>query len=441
MIGAIKLFLRTIMAPCLYTGGIGIILASIFKNAKYGFFLLIFLIPQPNIWYKFFAYPYGKDFMDLLILSIFVGVVYQRKAFFKSKNNFIIITLIMFTYFALWNSYLRFGLKVPLTTGSAHFVEFKNYVEMILLYFLSFSLTEDNENAKKIIIIITIVILLISVRSFRNFSGGSSFSYDKRVGGPFWRVGLTANHAAAFIVDYTIIAFCLSFFTKNIKEKIFYLTTSVFSLHPLFFSYSRGAYLATLCAVAFIGMIKKRSLLIGLIVLVAFWQVILPPSVVDRISMTQTEDGEIEHSAGGRLDLWMLAFDLYLQSPIIGSGFGAYTISFGQTEMNGETLPKNQDVHNFFMRTLCEQGIIGFGILLAVLFKAFLSGRYLYKKSKDEYTKGFGLAFMASVIAVTVTNIFGDRWSYFVVGSYFWIFWGITDRLIINMNRYSEDSV
>jgi len=29
---------------------------------------------------------------------------------------------------------------------------------------------------------------------------------------------------------------------------------------------------------------------------------------------------------------------------------------------------------------------------------------------------------------VVVTNMFGDRWSYFVLGGYFFVFWGVVDR-------------
>jgi hypothetical protein len=32
------------------------------------------------------------------------------------------------------------------------------------------------------------------------------------------------------------------------------------------------------------------------------------------------------------------------------------------------------------------------------------------------------------VVAHTVTNLFGDRWSYYEMGSYFWMFWGVVDR-------------
>lgn len=34
-------------------------------------------------------------------------------------------------------------------------------------------------------------------------------------------------------------------------------------------------------------------------------------------------------------------------------------------------------------------------------------------------------------MAFIITNMFGDRWSYFVLGDYFWITWGLVDRGIL----------
>ena len=66
MLGVLKQYLRLAFFPTLYIGGFGIMLVTIFKEAKWGLFLLVFLIPQSNVWYKFHRYPFGKDFMDFL---------------------------------------------------------------------------------------------------------------------------------------------------------------------------------------------------------------------------------------------------------------------------------------------------------------------------------------------------------------------------------------
>jgi hypothetical protein len=80
------------------------------------------------------------------------------------------------------------------------------------------------------------------------------------------------------------------------------------------------------------------------------------------------------------------------------------------------------------MRMLSEQGVIGFSLFAVVLLAALRSGWRLYRKAQTSYLRGLGLGFMGCVVAVLVTNMFGDRWSYFVLGGYFFVVWGLVDR-------------
>ncbi len=407
-------------------------LSTIFKEARWGFILLVFLIPQPNIWHKLYSFPFGKDFIDFLFISIVIGIIVQKKGFEKTSNSNFISLFIILTYLSLWNSSMNFNLPLPVSIDDPQVVNFKNYAQMILLYFLAANVLKNEDQQKLAVIIICIVILIISVRSFRNFSGGTSFDYGKRVAGPFWRVGLGANHCGAFIVDYCSVLLGILLFDSNKKRRILFLTTVLFGLHPLFFAYSRGCYAASAAVLLFFGLLKKRSLLFLLVAIFLFWQAILPPSVVDRILMTKAENGQLEHSAGGRLELWHMACELFKQKPLIGVGYDGYALTYGgSTTRSGEHLLQKQDVHNIYMRFLCEQGIIGFTFYLVLLILAFRSGWKLYFAAETPFYKGLGFGFMGCVISVAVTNVFGDRWSYFVLGGYFWILFGIVDKSIM----------
>jgi len=415
-------------------------LKTMFRNALWGMYLLVFLIPQPNIWYKFHDYPFGKDFMDLLIVAILIGIILQKIELQKSSNTYLIIAHLTMVYISVWISSLSFSLPLPISTSSSLVIEYKNYVEMVLMYFLAFNLIRDEKQKKVLIIIMACVLLLIAIRIFRNFDVGGSFRWDKRAGGPFETVGLGANHMGAFFAQYAFIFLALFFIDKNKKRKLLFLSTALFSLYPIFYAYSRGAYLATTCVLLLYGWLKKRILLILLIILFVSWQTILPVSVVDRINMTVDESGEMENSAGGRLDLWGLAFELFEENPLIGIGFDGYAMSMGGVETSRGKTKEHQDVHSIFMRILCEQGIVGFIIFIGILFRAFRSGWLLFRSGEQTWESGLGLGFLGCVTGVAITNLFGDRWSYFVLGSYFWIFWGLVDRYLFDLKGAKQVS-
>lgn len=424
MLTAFKYFLSLVFPPAFLFLDIIISIFSALKKAEWGLFFLVVMIPQPNIWYSVLGYPMGNNFIDFLFFGVLFGIFYQKKGFAKTDNSWFIIIFILVSYFALWNSSIRFSLPLPLTTSNELLPKWKNYAEMIFLYFLILNVVKNEDQQKVVVIIMTIVVLFISIRSYRAFVGGDSFSYDKRYGGPFETVGLGSNHLGAFIAYTSAFFLGLFFYDEDKKRKWLFLVTVLFSLHPLFFSYSRGAYLAALGVISFYGIMKKRSLLILVAVILLAWQTILPVSVAGRIAMTQTEEGGLEHSAGVRLILWQQAIDAFRQNPIFGVGFNG----FGFIVPEGQVLT---DTHNFYLKTLSEQGIIGIVLLSVFFIKALLSGWRLLRNGKTSFHRGLGFGFLGCVLCVTITNMFGDRWSYFMLNSYFWIFWGLVDRGIL----------
>jgi len=413
-----------IALPLVYISAFFTVVGSIFKNAQWGLFVLVALIPLPNLWYMLHPYPFGKDLIDFLFFGVLVGIFINKNGLAKGQNSAFLILFILVNYIALWNSSLNFNLPAPVTTENDLLRDWKNYAEMIFLYFLVLSTVKEDKQLKTVLLIATIVILLIVVREYRNFTEGGAFSYDKRSEGPFWVVGLGANHLGAFVAEYGAFLLGLYLCDDNKKRRWLYLVTVLFSIHPLFFSYSRGAYVAAVAALIFLGIVKNRKLLALVIALFVSWQTILPVTVAERIAMTENPGGQLEASAEHRIVMWEYAKAMFEQNPIFGVGYGGFGLSLPPEE----TLT---DTHSFYMKMLSEQGLIGATLFVLLLLLAFRSGWQLYRMGPSPFYKGLGLGFLGCIVACSVANLFGDRWSYFVLGGYLFVFWGLVDRSIL----------
>lgn len=425
-------FIRTIGLPILYFGGILTCLLSVFKKASWGLLLMVILIPQPNVFYKFYQFPGGKNLLDYLFIAVLIGIFVNNGGVERSGNSVLAIILVLVSYLAVWNSSVNFSLPLPLTRANPVLKEWKSYAYMVCMYLLTFNAIKDDENQRKMLVLtMVLVVLFVSMRSYRNFTAGVSFTEDSRAVGPFWIVGLGSNHFGAFIVHYSAVLLGLLILDNIRWHKILFLATVLISVHPLFFSYSRGAYVAALAVLVFFGLAKKRSLLILAVVLVIAWRTILPSSVVERITMTKTEEGQIERSAALRLDLWDQALKLFKEHPVLGVGFQGFKLSMPEDA-------RLKDTHSYYLKMLSEEGIVGFGLLLIVLFLAFRSGWKLLKAGKNGFERGMGLGFSGCVVAYASTNLFGDRWSYYEMGSYFWVFWGLVDRCVVIAQSHNE---
>jgi O-antigen ligase len=298
--------------------------------------------------------------------------------------------------------------------------ELKNYMQMVLLYVLAFNCFKTEEEQKTLIWVMAAVLAFICLREIRNFSLGGSFDYDKRSRGPFWTVGLGPNHFGAWLAYLGSFLLGIALVDDNKRRKLLLMGAAAMSVYPLFSTYSRGSWAAVLVALTAFGLLQKRLILALLVVLVITWQAILPKTVVERVSMTETESGEMESSAALRLELWERAEELFQENPVFGIGYQGFSRS---VNVQGLT-----NVHNYYMQTAAEQGVIGLFMLGLGLLLSGSSAFRLFRKGRTPFQRGMGLGFLGAVLAMAVGNLFGDRWSYFSVGAYFWVMWGVVDR-------------
>jgi O-antigen ligase len=155
---------------------------------------------------------------------------------------------------------------------------------------------------------------------------------------------------------------------------------------------------------------------------------VLPESVVDRISMTGGgEDGALEESAALRIVMWELARDIFSSKPVFGIGFqGFYYASIGQPLHN---------VHNYFLQTAAEQGVVGIILLGCTLLLGVFTGFRLWLRAPTPFLKGMGLGVLGYAVCVAVVNVFGDRYSQLALGSYFFLLLGASVRMLRNSQQ------
>lgn len=192
-------------------------------------------------------------------------------------------------------------------------------------------------------------------------------------------------------------------------------------VYCIIFLYSRGAYLGLCVGLFILFAFKNRVLLVPFILVLALWQVVLPEKVIERIQGTTNEYGELDESSELRIVMWEKGIELFKSSPVVGIGYGVFRLMDFGTGLH--------DTHNIYVKILVEQGIIGF-ILFFVLVFAFMRQAYeLYQKGFDDMSKGLGLGLCVSMVTLVINNFFGDRWGYFELSAYTWVFAGLVTRL------------
>lgn len=301
------------------------------------------------------------------------------------------------------------GLGNPFSFDNERFVHWKNYAMLPILFLMVVNLIKTKKEMIIIVLLMTIVLFLVDYHFYQNvrYMDLSFYRKDLDSGGIFTNLG--GNELAAFYAHFMFLALGLFFYEKNKILKIFYIGTAVFTLYPITYLFSRGAYAAVVIGLLYIGLKKSKLILLCLIILFFMWTTVLPDAAIERILMTQTEGGELEDSATLRLDYWILGFKQFLRSPLIGVGFDTSPIFRGG------------DLHNAYIEILAEQGIIGLWIFMALLYATFRNSVWLHRNANDDFFKGLGFAASSVVVACSVTNLFGDRWTYMELSAFFFV--------------------
>ncbi|MGC2321686.1 MAG: O-antigen ligase family protein [Terriglobales bacterium] len=412
---------------------VGILVASLLAmvwRPILGLYVLTLLIPLQTTREKLQQFPAGDHVIYILILSVIIGGLMGRGAKLpRSPLNGIIIALFVLTYISLWHGSFFLNFPVPLHMDY-RMTLWANLAFMPVLYFASLYAIKDEKQMRILLAIMSVSAFLVAFTFFRTNYGRdfSHFSWGRRDAGTIGYAGVNglgayAAGALAFIVAY------ISCENSKIR-KLGLLGLIAILMYSLLYSYSRGAYMGFIAALVIQGFLKNRKLLIIVVVLLCSWRLILPESVLERITMTYGEDGKLESSSADRVLIWEDAEKLVMENPLFGTGFATYAFM--------HRVKHYEDTHNYYMKMIVENGSIGLILLLAVILTAARQSYLLFRSAEQPFFRGVGLGLLGLLTSVLIVNIFGDRFSYLQVNGCTWVLMACVVRSRVLLQEASE---
>ncbi len=135
-----------------------------------------------------------------------------------------------------------------------------------------------------------------------------------------------------------------------------------------------------------------------------------------------------------RLRTWYTATRVFLQHPIVGIGAGNYEVISpaywheGEAKQFVEENRMSYRVHNEYIETAAEQGIIGLGALLALMMIALYEAGELISSDRDRKERFVGLGLFAAVAGLCVDCLVNFDLQTPASALLFWVVLGLITR-------------
>jgi putative inorganic carbon (HCO3(-)) transporter len=388
-------------------------LISLGWKPLWGFYYLIPFLPYRTMRDHFLVYPLGNNILTILVLSILIGALIKGKRLPKSNLYVIWLVSIVYLYVSMWFGAALGNAPIPLWISDGNFAVWKDYCLIPLVFVAASLVIEDRKSIRTVVILAAITLLLID-KSALGESMSRSFAHfdeDKRDAGPLGLAG--ANGLAAFLAQFGLFFWGFTQYVKSKKYKLSGYGLVAVTVFATLYTFSRASYIALVLGVIVLGILKDRKLLLVVFAFLLTWQTLVPVAVTERVKMTENSSGQLEASAGLRIQLWEEAKVSMMSNPIFGTGYD--TFEYGTHAGN------LRDTHNWYVKVMVETGLIGIAFAL-LIFQQMLSVSYrLFKQAKDPLYRGLGLGLVLAIVASLILNCFGDRWNFLEIIGLLWV--------------------
>ena len=251
---------------------------------------------------------------------------------------------------------------------------------------------------------------------------------------PFTNYSVYGSFTAVFFL------ICLSrlLFDNSQYDRIMWIGCLICFGFGLIMCFSRGVWLSIIIAVGFMllqlgrGVTHKKLLFICIVFFVLLICLSLPgvyDAFLDRVFTTV----DVKYASNRvRLLMWQQATTMFLDSPILGKGYGAFAMLYEEdVGLVGSYVAQFQlGAHSEYLQVMAELGCVG---LIAWLWLNFAFLRYGFRsltRIKDGYFRAIIIGLMAAEISLMVHFIVNNLLNGDAIGVPFWGIYGLLPAVV-----------
>jgi O-antigen ligase len=175
----------------------------------------------------------------------------------------------------------------------------------------------------------------------------------------------------------------------------------------LLLTFSRGAWLGWIAALAYFGIATRKFHYLALLLVLAGGGMVVAPALLQRLA--SVTEPEIDHSILGRMQLFKSSLAVGIDNPLLGIGYGRGRLKEELRPRLQGTVLEGKPIwhsHNLYIELFAGTGILGLGTFLFLSVRTMLDVNRAALLS-DGPRRILGFAIAASWLAALVAGV-GD---------------------------------
>lgn len=356
------------------------------------------------------------NFLEFLLVMVCFTHRQVRSAVVKASSDLrVMITM----GFWLWVMISVTWADVSLAASLDDFVSWRK----LILVPICFALFQDR--ASKLMLISS----LVAISSVFLLWSWFELAFGSRELAP----RVLENHATQGIL-FSVSAFFLLIFSSDIGPRRIWSAcllalSMAFALNVIFVSEGRSGYLwfVILATSAFLQIAprRRRWLWAPVISILVMGSLFLSPVATERVGIALIEVKETltnphakDSSLGTRIVMWEHTLEVISDSPILGSGAGAFAKAYGDRvdDLGGWRGRGTDDPHQQYLLIAGEYGLIGLLIFLCSLTL------WMFSAPTRGYDDKFLFCAKAILVCALASGMANGHFGTFVEGRLVWIF-------------------
>ncbi len=309
-------------------------------------------------------------------------------------------------------------------------------IVQLVIYFIFFAAAQtyicNAERLRKIVVVIVGFSTLMAFYGILQQLSDSNAIYGWRLpeqAVPFASF-VNRHHFAAFMEMAIGVSLGLLAVKKATKsdKRIFLLIAVVIMGIALVFTSSRGGIISLLAVLVFIGAANLREktpdetdtepemetagnlssktvfIVGGLVLIVILLGSVLllggGESLVRGVGLSNPSE-----VSNGRFHFWQIAWQSFLNNPILGAGLDSFGTIFPHYDSWNGTL-RIEQAHNDYLQMLADAGVLGFACIAAFIYLLFKKSLPVMGKASDHFGRGAATGALAGCVGILVHSFF-----------------------------------